>query len=255
MLWHKSWLETRWRFLIGLAVLMVSAAGAVLYYPEVMKLMPLARAVDATGEIGRRIRESADLARDYRGYVWSQWIRQSLTQLATLFAALLGTGGALSQASSGAALFTLSLPASRTQVLGIRAATGLAEFLVLAFVPPLLVTLLSPAVGQSYGVGDAVIHGASLFVAGSVFFSLAFLLSTVFSDVWRPLLIACSIAVVLAFCEEAISGLSRYSVVGVMSGETYFRTGELPWAGLLISAALSVALLFGAFTNMTRRDF
>ena len=30
MLWYKSWLETRWRFLIGLVLLMLSACGTVL---------------------------------------------------------------------------------------------------------------------------------------------------------------------------------------------------------------------------------
>jgi hypothetical protein len=42
---------------------------------------------------------------------------------------------------------------------------------VLAVAPTLVLPILSPAVGDSYGVGDAIIHGACLFVAGSVFFS------------------------------------------------------------------------------------
>jgi uncharacterized protein (DUF2062 family) len=117
------------------------------------------------------------------------------------------------------------------------------------------IPLLSPAVGESYGVGSAMIHSLSLFVAGAAFFSLAFLLSTMFSDVWRPLLIALSVAGVLALCESAVPGLSRYSIFRVMSAETYFRTGALPWPGLLASAALSMALLYGAVVNMARQDF
>ena len=255
MLWYKSWLETRWRFLIGLALLMLSAAGAVLAYPRVMKLLPLVPTVEVSGELGRRIREGADLMRDYRGYVWSQWLRQSMTQLWTLFAVLLGTGGLLSQASGGGALFTLSLPVSRNRLLGVRAATGLAELLVLAFVPPLLLPLLSPAVGQTYGIGDALVHGACLFIAGAVLFSLAFLLSTVFSDVWRPALIAGCAAAVLGICEPFFPGLSRYGLFGIMDGEMYFRGGGLPWLGLLASAAVSAAMLFAATRNIARQDF
>jgi hypothetical protein len=255
MLWYKSWLETRWRFLIGLALLVLSAAGVVLAYPEVVKLMPLARTIDTSGEIGRRIREAVELQRDYRGYVWSQWFRQNLMQMWTLFAVLLGTGGLLSQTSGGAALFTLSLPASRNRLLGVRAATGFAELLVLAFVPSLLIPLLSPAVGQSYGIGDVFVHGACLFIAGAAFFSLAFLLSTVFSDLWRPLLIAGSVAVVLALCETVVRDLSRYGIFRVMSAEVYFRGGGLPWPGLLASAAVSVAMLYAATRNIARQDF
>src|SRR5687767_10683712 len=99
MLWYKSWLETRWRFVIGLVLLMLSACTTVVTYPEVVKLLPLAPQVDLGGEIGRRVIEAIQLARDYRGYVWSQWFRQNMPQLLTLFAVLLGTGGLLAQAS------------------------------------------------------------------------------------------------------------------------------------------------------------
>ena len=252
MLWYKSWLETRWRFLIGLGLLMCSAAGIVLTYPKVMKLMPLVPMLDVGGEIGRRIRESAELAREYRGYVWSQAFRQNLAQTGTLFAVLLGTGGLL---SGGAALFTLSLPVSRPRVLGIRAAAGLAELLVLMVVPSLLIPLLSPAIGETYSVTNALVHGVCLFIAGATFFSLALLLSTVFNDVWRPLLIALVVAIVLALCEQAFPDLSRYGIFRVMSAEDYFRAGEVPWQGLLVSAAASAAMLYGAAFSIARRDF
>jgi len=148
MLWYKAWLETRWRFLIGLALLICSAAAIVITYPKVVKLLPLVPSLEVSGEIGRRIRESAELSREYRGYVWSQWFRQNMAQSWTIFAVLLGTGGLLSQAAGGGALFTLSLPVSRKRLAGIRAATGLGELLLLAFVPSILLPLLSPAIGQ-----------------------------------------------------------------------------------------------------------
>jgi hypothetical protein len=255
MLWHKAWLETRWRFLIGLALLTMSACGIVFTYPKVLALMPMVPSVDAGGEIGRRIREAADLARSYRGYVWSQWFSQNLPQAATLFAALLGTGGLLSRAAGSGVLFTLSLPASRRQIVGVRAATGLAELLVLIAVSTLALPLLSPAVGQRYSVADAAVHAACQFVACAVFFSLAFLLSTIFSDLWRPLLLACAVAVVLAIGEQLFRDVAPYGIYGVMSGERYFRTGGVPWLGLLASAAASAALLTAAARNVERQDF
>src|SRR5258708_1825514 len=147
MLWHKAWMETRWRFSIGLMLLMCSAAGVVFTWPQVVRLMPLAQSLDVGGGDGRQVKEKGELSRGHRGYVWSHWFRQELMQMGTLFAVLLGTGGLLSQPSGGAVLFTLSMPASRNRVLGVRAAAGLAELLVLAMVPSLLIPLLSPAVG------------------------------------------------------------------------------------------------------------
>jgi hypothetical protein len=250
MLWYKSWLETRWRFLIGLVLLIGSAAVTVFTYPQVLKLLQLVPA-HAGGEVGRRIRESVELVREYRGYVWSEWFRQNLPQTWTLFAVLLGTGGSLTQASGGGALFTLSMPVSRKRMLGVRTVTGLMELLVLAFVPSLVIPLLSPGIGQSYGVGNALVHSSCLFIAGSVFFSLACLLSTAFGDIWRPLLIALAAAAVLGLCEKVL----QYGIFHVMSAESYFRRGDLPWAGLLVAAALSVAMQYGAAMNVARRDY
>jgi ABC-2 type transport system permease protein len=252
MLWYKAWLETRWRFAIGLGVLMLSACAVVLGYPEVLKTV--SQLPQADGDLGRRIAESAALVRDYRSYIWTQWIRQSMRELWALFAVVLGTGGLLAQASRGGALFTLSLPVSRGRLLGVRAATALAELLVLALVPSLIIPLLSPAVSQTYSLGDAIVYGTCLFIAGSVLFSFAFLLSTVFSDVWRPPLIALCIVIGIRLLEQAI-GLGNVSLLAFMTAESYFRGNGLPWVGLLASAAVSAMMLYGAALNIARQDF
>ena len=255
MLWYKAWLETRWRFLIGLAILLVTAGGVVIGYPRVMELMPLVPKTDTGGELGRLIKEAAELARTYRGYVWSQWFRQNLSQTWTLLAVLLGTGGLLAQTSGGGALFTLSLPVTRNQLVGVRAATALVELLVLALVPSLLIPALSPAIDQSYSIVDALVHAGCLFVAGTVFFSIAFLLSTVFSDVWRPALIALCVAFALALLERVLRDSGGFGLYRVMTAESYFRTGVLPWLGLLASTVVSIAMLYAAIKNMARQDF
>lgn len=253
MLWHKSWLETRWRFLIGLAVLLCTAAGIVLSYPRVKELIALVPSPG--GELAREIRAAAELSRDYRGYVWSQWFGRNLLHIWTLLAVLLGTGGLVTQSARGGALFTLSLPVSRRRLVAIRAGTGLVELAALALVPTLLLPALSPAVGEHYAIGDALIHAGCLFVAGSVLFSLTTLLSTVFSDVWRPPLLVLLAAVILGLSAQMVGGVSRFSVFTVMSAERYFQGGGVPWLGLVVSAAVSAALLHGAATNIARQDF
>jgi hypothetical protein len=252
MLWYKSWLETRWRFFFGLGLLVLSAGGVVYAYPQVMKLLPRASELDTTGPLGQRIKDAVDLSRDYRGYVWSQWMRQNLAEMATFFAVILGSGGPYSQRSE---LFTLSLPVSRQRLVGVRALAGLGELLVIVFVSSLVIPLFSPGVGQSYSVGAALVHAMCAFVASAAFFSLATLLSTSFSDIWRPLLIACAVAAVLWLAEQVIQDLSPYSIFTVMNGEKYFRSGHVPWVGLMAAASLSAAMLYGAAMNIERRDF
>ena len=254
MLWYKAWLDTRWRFLVGFLVLLVMACGTLFDYLATAKLMPLARSIEVSGEIGRRVKDAIELERDFRGFVWVQWFRQNLSQVGTLFAILLGSGGLLSR-TTGAALFTLSLPVTRRELLEKRAATGLAELLMLAVVPSLIIPLAAASIGQSYGVVDALVHGICMFVAAAVFFSVAFLLSSAFDDLWRPLLITCAIAFVLATIELAAGDLGRFGIFHVMSAESYFRSGSIPWLGLFVAASFTTAFLYWATVTIAKRDF
>jgi ABC-type transport system involved in multi-copper enzyme maturation permease subunit len=172
--------------------------------------------------------------------------------MGTLFAVLLGTGGFY---SGRAALFTLSLPVSRGRLIAVNAGAGLAQWFALALIPSLLIPLLSPAIGEHYRVASALVHGFCLFCAGAMFFSLAVLLSSAFTDVWRPLLLTLFVAIVLAVFGAIVPAIERVSPFGLMSGETYFRTGAVPWRGVLGSLAVSAALLYAAAMNFARRDF
>jgi hypothetical protein len=253
MLWYKAFLDTRGRFLIGLVLLPCAAIFMVLTYPSVVALLPTVAGIDATGAIGQQVNEAIELSREYRGYVWSQWFRQTPTSTGALFAALLGTGGLVSAA--GGTLFVLSLPVSRMQLMAVRAGSGLAQWLVLALVSSLAIPLSSPAIGESYHLGSALVHAVCLFAGGAVIYSLALLLSTLFGDLWRPWLIALAIVTPIAFAEQIVEGSSPMGLSAVMTGERYFRTGELPWVELLLATAASGALLYAAAVNFSRRDF
>ena len=251
MLWYKAWLETRWRFVIGLVLALCSAVGVVLTYPQVLKLMPLVPP-EMPGEIGRRIRESMLLMRHFDSYVWAQWFRQNLPQLASLFAIILGTGGVLSRRAG--ALFTLSLPVSRKRLMRIRAVTGMSELFVLVVAPSLLISLIAPVVHEGYGIGRAVVHALCLFVGVCVYFTLTLMLSTFFNDTWRPLLIALAIALVVSLASQIYID-SPISPLHLMSAESYFRFGEIPWIGLLVAAAMSFAMYAAANATLASRDF
>jgi hypothetical protein len=255
VLWHKSWQETQLRFYIGFILLVLLAGGGALEYPQIVKLLPAVSGADLTSELGRRIKEAAELQRTFRGYVWSQWFRQNLPQLGTLFAILIGSGSPIAHGSRGAALFTLSLPASRTRLVAVRGAVGLVQLIVFAFVPSLVLVVMARGMGEAYSVVDVLIHGLCWFVGVSVFFALAMLLSTMFDDLLRPLLVACAIAVVVGLSSLVFEGVARYGIYALMSGETYFRTGAVPWVGLLAGAALSGAIFYAAVVNISARDF
>ena len=192
MLWYKSWLETRWRFLIGLALLMLlGVRHRARPIPQVHEAAAAGAARStSSGEIGRRISEAAGAgARLPR-----------LRLVAVVPAEPAADVGAVRGAARHRRPARRRRPAAgrcsrcrcRSRAAGCSACAprpGSPNCWCSRSCPRCCMPLLSPAVGQSYGVGDALVHGACLFIAGAVFFSLAFLLSTVFSDVWRPLLI------------------------------------------------------------------
>lgn len=254
MLWHKAWLETRWRFMTGLLILTVLAGANVYEYVVTQRMMPLAESVleSDTSPLGAAIREAVAVQREFRGFIWYNGFRDNLTQLGVLFAVLLGCGGLMAEAKKGSALFTLSLPVTRKQLLGARVSIGLAQCFAIAVVPPLAIPLLAPSVGQSFSVVDALAHGLCLFFVGALFFSLASFLSTLFGDIWRPLVIAIFIACVAAIVQFVAPEMGLFKV---MSGESYFRNGTLPWMGFVTTAVLASALLYGAAEALERRDF
>jgi ABC transporter len=140
-------------------------------------------------------------------------------------------------------------PAMSEQVL-----QALTELLALAVIPSLLIPLLSPAVGEHYGLGETAVHSLSLFLGGSLFFSLAFLLSAVFDDFWRPMLITCAIALSQTLV-GALAGLPFSEMLRVMSAESYFRMKQVPWLGLGLAVTTGLLMLSAAVAIVERRDF
>ena len=252
MLLQHAFLETRWRFLIGLVLLPVSAAFVVLGYPQVAALSQSVTPAPGTA-LGREIAEAMELSKTFDGYVWSQWFRENGAQLAGLFAAIIGTGGLLTQGAA-AQLFTLSLPVSRERLLAARAAAGLGQMLALTVVPALVIVALSPLVGKSFPLLDALVYALCAFVGSALFFSLAFFLSSMFANVWTPVVLTLCGGAALAALDQ-ITGSDRFSMLQMVHGESYFKGHGLPWPMLLVTVAASAALLYAGTRLVARQDF
>jgi hypothetical protein len=254
MLWYKAWLDTRWRFLIGLVLLLCTALGNALTYPAVQGMLEEAsRDGSPSGPLASEINLAAQLSSTFRGYVWDQVIHHNMFYLWTLFAVLLAADGALSQRTG--AIFTLSLPVSRRRLCAVRAAADLCELGLLSLLPLLAVALTAPAVGHSYALADALIHGIHILIGGTFFYCLTLLLAAVFEDRWRPILLTLAVLIFVGVSAEFRPALAAFSPMGVMIGESYFRTGTPAWSGLLIWPAIAAGLFFCAVRRIENRDF
>jgi hypothetical protein len=253
MLWHKAWLDTRSRFWIGFVLLALLACTIVVEYPQVQRLLPVVSSdlPAADDSLRRPLEEAVELSRTFRGFVWNNWFRQNALTVGALFAALIGTSRLFSSSTRGL-LFTLSLPVSRSRWIATRAAVGLAELFALIVVPSLMLSLLAPLAGQHYGVVEALAHALFAFVGVAAFYGLALLLSTIFLDAWRPILIVCLVGVGLMFFDVLLP--NTLHLYGVLSGESYFRGGSPPWLGLAAFVIATAAMLYAAARNVERLD-
>jgi ABC-type transport system involved in multi-copper enzyme maturation permease subunit len=252
MLWYKAWIDTRWRFFIGLGLAICVVLGNAFAYSSVDGFV-VALAAGPPGPLTDKIDSLAQLSSNFRGFIWSQVISQNLCGFWLIFAALLGADGLLSRRKG--AIFTLALPVSRRRLFSVRAATDLAELFLLALIPMLLIPLSARAVGQTYGIADALVYGISIFLGGVVFYALARLLAVFFNDRWRSITITLALALLVELCKAFIPIPGPLNPGGLMDGESYFRTGTPAWAGLFIWVGLSMALLYAAARSTEKRDF
>lgn len=259
-LWRKSWWETRWGFLTLLGVLLLLVVALPLLRP--WKQPDLAEWTWWLQHYGLRRDEHTQflaLFSSYPGYVWGQWFYQSLAPAYPVYAILAAM--TLKQLIGGApSIFTFSLPVTRRKALLTHAAVVATETFLAVLVSSLMFPIASRLTEQWYPFGSAVIYSLLLALGGMAFIAFAFLLMVIFNSPWKAM--AIGIPSVLASF-----GLGRpdhlgmfdefpwWSVYHVMSGESYFRYGQIPWPGLFICLALSAALMVAAVRIYERRDF
>jgi len=115
-LWHKSWLESRSRFL-GAAVVMGLVIGwDILDSKHGMSRFDMVPPITFTQYV----------AYLFRGHLQWLWVASVL---------LLGMGGLVREDARGTAQFTLTLPFRRRQWMQVRAALGLMQAAFLALIP------------------------------------------------------------------------------------------------------------------------
>lgn len=253
MLWYKAWLETRWRFLCAL-VLGAGLCAVVILTQPMIETMQL-EVPRLGGRLDELVREALAIMGTYDGYVWSQWFGKNLLNVWTFFAVVIGAGGVVAESARGTALWTLALPVSRRRLLGVRAAVGALELLALAVLPSLLVPVFSLAIGKSYPAGASLAYALIMFGGGLVFYTFTLLLSNVFGDQMKPIIIGLAVVSGLGLLSLFSKTLGDYSVYAVMSGQKLHFEGAPPWAGLAACLAASAGFFLLALRTLERKDF
>ena len=242
MIWRKTWLESRGRFLIMVVLLALTVIWSIL---------------NAERQMARYDSKPPMTFTRYVSIVYGSNIQ--LFWVASCI--LLGTGGLLREHAHGTAQFTLALPVSRQRWMAVRAAVTALEAAGLALVPVIVIPIAATLIGRSYPPWQALSFSALLFSAGIVFLSLSIFYSSLLPSDFAGLGVgAMSLYVVFNSQIYFYSWFPRFNMGRFLSGFAFvdMRTGFLtawPWSGILVSLGIAGALLAAAIEVMRRRDF
>ena len=251
MLWYKAWTETRWFFRIGLGFLLASALGLYAGYPDdYTQRFP-------NGAIAVGAEQVRALLHDGHTYIWLSWFGTSLLLGLSLLSLALASTGIVRNPEGGAApgvTYALSMPVSRRKLAGVRLATGVLELAVAAILPTLLVCLLAPTQGQSFTVRDGMTHALLAMSGATAFYALFVLFSAVLGELSKAV-IGGAVLFLYGTFTFLTNGVRTFSVFRLMTGDTYFLRGEIPWPGILASLTFAAVLMYASVRIVEQRDF
>jgi ABC-type transport system involved in multi-copper enzyme maturation permease subunit len=237
MLWYKAWLETRSRFLIALIGLTAICSDYVFHGDR--NTLP------------------------YTGISWYNGVLHGANNILVLTwimaVILLAMGGLLREKSSGASLFTLALPASRTRLISIRIAVALIQAILLVIVPWAAMFLVDAVFGKSHSLPQAIFSVVLLLGGGLIYFAAAILVSSLVEGEYTAPVVGFGI-IILTAVALAEPPLRAYNPWVFMTGSEYLDKstallkGPIPWTHVAANIAVSVLLLLAAIRSIQKRD-
>jgi hypothetical protein len=258
-LFYKAWLETRTRFIVGSIALCGFSIFLIWHYPPQMERL-------ATWALAHpAVHRPWWFDRETHNYAFYVWHRQygGLARDAWMFsAALFAVGGLTQESAKGSAAFSLSLPVKRTRFTIAYSVVACAELLMFALSPAVIIPAVSPFVGGSYSVSEALSRGLILFIGGSVIFGFTLFVASLVTSPSVPVIVGIASVIVLGTVvspyDDPRSEPALFDAIDIfrlMSGPPDLRWHAVPWIGLLICAGLFALSFVAASALINSRDY
>jgi hypothetical protein len=239
MLWRKGWWDTREFFQFALALMTLVCVFIL------------------------KMGGKAGLA-DYQKMVWALWFRLTMTMMWPILAMFVGmtilrSVPLLDGPPGATGLFTLSLPITRRKIILSHWAVFAMEMTLISLAQVPLIGAISRFNGHWFPIKDAILYSLFMVIGGMAFVSLSYLLIVIFkNNAWAILVPVVMLNILLHWPRWIIGGYAEYpwwNIFHVMSGESYFHQGKIPWLGLFASLAVSALMMLAAVRIYERRDF
>jgi ABC-2 type transport system permease protein len=238
MLWYKTWLETRSRFLISLLAAL-ALCGFMVYHGD-QDAMPYTTLVYYYSVL-------------HGGHAL-------LCMIWVMAVTLLTMGGLLREKALGTAPFTLALPVSRARLMAVRVSVVLGEAMALVIVPSVAMFLIGSLAGKTHSIQQAFFHVALLAGGGMVFFGTALLTSSLVEGEYTAPVVTFGVVLGISSVLSSTS-LHAYSPMEFIIGAQYLDrhtallTGPIPWLRIASNILLGALLVALAAKSVQARDF
>ena len=246
MLLYKYWLESRFRFLCGLFLVIATVTHTVLGAPNTLRLinqqMPWAHML-------------------FSQYLWLTVYDGSLLAAWIVLAVVLSNRGMRKEQSLGVSAFTLSLPVTRSSILRAQSVVALVELVLLGVVPAFLIPGLSRVAGLTFPMTQGVRHTALLICPGVVFHGWSLLMAQLTGTESTSLTISLSSIGAFFILVKRIHALDRLDIFDIMSGadlldrHTFLLRGPLPWSTFAATLTLLLGMVWLSVFLIEHHDF
>jgi ABC-type transport system involved in multi-copper enzyme maturation permease subunit len=231
VLWYKSWLETRGRFLACLITLTLFCFIFVHHAQEIA----------FRGDGLSRPGGPADFYR-------LLYVNQQFLVIMWV----------VREKAVGVSTFTLSLPVSRAHLFGVRVATGIFQAAALAILPWCAVFLASSSAGMPIRLSQVSLYILLLLLGGLSYFAMAILVSSFVEGEYTAPAISFGVVLLTAIAFDA--WLRPFSLWRLIAGDLSidrrtFLLASFPWRGVSASLTAALLMLLLSLHRIRRRDF
>jgi len=239
VLWYKFWLESRLRFLLSLAGLVLFAAFFVLL-------------TDRYGVLPKP-------AKDYHMQLFIA--HQYLVGLWMLSIVLLGMGGLLRERATGLSQFTLALPADRMRLVSVRFGIYISESIALAIAPWIALVLITHFTGQQWSFREALFFDSLLIGGGLAFVGLTTLVSSLVEGEYTAPVVTFGIILIMQVASNSVSWLKPLDFWRLEGGfncidpNTWLIVSPFPWISVLLSVLFLVLTVAVSIKAIEIREF
>lgn len=237
-MWHKAWLESRWRFVVGLMLVAGIAAVDIAQADIIMPRLGLP-------------------ANQFNQFVWKEYFTR-VSMGWTFSTLLLTAGGLVREHALGTSLYSLSLPISRRRWLAVRTFMAFEQAFVLALVPAVVIPTVASLIGRSYSPWNALKFSLLLFLTGLATFAVGVLCSSLIQSEYAAVALGFGFVLLCGMLANAVASHGEYGeyITGRHHIDAAWHlTKGWPWWGIWGNIAAGAVFIAVAVHHLERRDF